>query len=395
MTPLDDDGLQALVEQLAQGTLPASPEGRVTLSGTARAALQALRAWAGASDSDARAVLEALVRPATGAPPDSPESWMLLAELAHRTGSRLDALRGWHQASRRAATGLDAESLAALGLNDATRWSTRVTAMSELRAEYLQDAYSDIRRAHEPRALFRIDRALAGYLGKASVFSSHPTQRPKVMFIPGLRSGGFLDPASHPLVPRLLEAYADMRQEFHLALAGGEGIQPFMDVGPDRRLDEYVSGPAGASWDALFFFRHGRRYHDNHTRFPLTSAVLDSLDLCRIDGQAPEICFSILQPHTRIEPHHGVTNARVVIHIPFVVPTGCFLELTGVGRHHWREGEPLVFDDTFEHAAENPADTPRGILLMDAWHPELTPPERAAFRAIIEAVTRMEAPPER
>jgi aspartyl/asparaginyl beta-hydroxylase (cupin superfamily) len=65
-----------------------------------------------------------------------------------------------------------------------------------------------------------------------------------------------------------------------------------------------------------------------------------------------------------------------------------------VGRHHWREGEPLVFDDTFEHAATNPSSHPRGILLMDAWHPELTPPERAAFRALIEAITRMEALPE-
>lgn len=392
MTYAEDADLAALVEQLGRGCrLAASPGGAAELDRAGLVALEALRDRAAASDAEAQAVRHALAGPGAAAAQTCPQAWMLAAAIAHRTGCRLEALRSWHQASRLAARGLDPASLALLGLDDATRWSARVTAMSDLRAEYLQDAYSEIRRDHEPRALFRIDRALAGYLGKASVFSSHPTQRPKLMFIPGLRSGGFLDPASHPLVPRLLEAYGDMRREFHEALEGGEGIQPFMEVAPGRRLDEYVSGPAGAAWDALFFFRHGRRYAANHERFPRTSALLDALDLCRIDSQAPEICFSILQPRTRIEPHHGVTNARVVIHIPFVVPPGCYLELTGVGRHHWKEREPLVFDDTFEHAAENPADTPRGILLMDAWHPELTPPERAAFRAIIEAITRMEA----
>jgi aspartyl/asparaginyl beta-hydroxylase (cupin superfamily) len=51
----------------------------------------------------------------------------------------------------------------------------------------------------------------------------------------------------------------------------------------------------------------------------------------------------------------------------------------------------MVFDDTFEHSAANPTDHPRGILLMDAWHPELTPPEREAFTSLIEAITRLEA----
>ena len=356
--------------------------------------MRTLLALSSVSPEHRDAVLAALWQHLRHSGSDSPPAWMLLAELSQHTGRRLDALRAWHQASQRATSGVDPSVLAALGLDTAERWSARVSALSEVRAQYLQDAYADIRRAHEPKALFRIDRALAGYLGKASVFSSHPTQRPKVMFIPGLRSGGFLDPASHPLVPPLLAAYADMKAEFLQALTDGEGVEPFLGIERSARTDEYVSGPAGASWDALFFFRHGHRYDANHRRFPRTGALLDALDLCRIDGQAPEICFSILRPHTRIEPHHGVTNARVVIHIPFQVPPGCYLELTGVGRHHWREGEPLVFDDTFEHAAENPADSPRGILLMDAWHPELTPPERAAFRALIEAITRMEALPE-
>lgn len=355
--------------------------------------LRALREQARRSPEDRAALMACLSDRLRHVGDGSAQAWMLWAELADSAGHRLDALHAWHQASQRAGRDLDQASLAVLGLQDRQLWEARVDRMSELRAEYLQDAYSDIRRAHEPKALFRIDRALAGYLGKASVFSSHPTQRPKLIYVPGLGTGGFLDPASHPLVPALLSSFQDLQREFASAVEEGVGIEPFL--GPERSAitQEYVSGPEGASWDALFFFRHGRRFERHHERFARTSALLDSLDLCRIDGQAPEICFSIMQPHTRIEPHHGVTNARVVIHIPLRVPAGCFLELTDVGRHYWREGEPLVFDDTFEHAAENPTASPRGILLMDAWHPQLTPPERAAFRAIIEAITCLEKKP--
>lgn len=390
------DQLDVLAEVLVNGA-DAMADTSTAASGTSAPspieALRALRAEAAASAPAREAVLGALSRRLAESNHARAPAWMLLAELSEQSGRPLQALRAWRQASLRAASNVEATALEVLGLRTQADWRAKVAAMSRLRAEYLQDAYADIRRAHEPKTLFRIDRALAGYLGQASVFSSHPTQRPKVMYVPGLRSGGFLDPASHPLVPALMAGYGAMKAEFIDVLTSGTGVEPFLGVGRSRTTDEYVSGPAGASWDALFFFRHGRRFEENHRRFPRTAALLDALDLCRIDGQAPEVCFSILRPHTRIEPHHGVTNARVVIHIPFLVPAGCFLELTGVGRHAWREGEPFVFDDTFEHAAENPSGTPRGILLMDAWHPELTPPERDAFRAIIEAITRMEASP--
>ena len=117
---------------------------------------------------------------------------------------------------------------------------------------------------------------------------------------------------------------------------------------------------------------------------------MESIDLCRIDGQSPEICFSVLQPGSRIEPHFGVTNARVVVHLPLRVPNGCYLELTDLGRHFWKEGEPMVFDDTFQHSAYNPSDKPRGILLMDAWHPDLSLVERDVFSKLIKAISAIE-----
>lgn len=37
----------------------------------------------------------------------------------------------------------------------------------------------------------------------------------------------------------------------------------------------------------------------------------------------------------------------------------------------WREGQPLLFDDSFEHAAVNRGHSPRVVFVADLWHPDL------------------------
>jgi hypothetical protein len=300
------------------------------------------------------------------------------------------ALNSWNLASRAHGGSLDADAMHTLGLGDEPSFRVRASRMRDLRSVYLKQSLTNSIHPLERKEYFRIERALMGYLGEASVFSSFATQRPKVIYVPGLGTGGFLDPQSHPIVPALRSAFRDVQSEFDEVVSDQQALVPFLGHAGGGALEGYVSGGDTASWDALFFFRHGRRFEASRQRCPQTSALLDSLDLCRIDGQSPEICFSVLQPGSRIEPHFGVTNARVVVHLPLRVPSGCHLELTDVGRHAWVEGEPMVFDDTFEHSALNPSDQPRGILLMDAWHPSLSTAERDVFSRLIGAISDIE-----
>ena len=139
-------------------------------------------------------------------------------------------------------------------------------------------------------------------------------------------------------------------------------------------------------WEAYFFFRHGKRYDENHLRCPATSRALESIELCKIRDHAPEICFSLLTPGTHLLPHYGVTNVRVVMHLPLLVPPECALNVIGAGEHHWREGELMMFDDTFHHEAWNRSDSVRMILLMDCWNPALTTVEREAVTMLIETL---------
>ena len=78
-----------------------------------------------------------------------------------------------------------------------------------------------------------------------------------------------------------------------------------------------------------------------------------------------------------------------MFHLPLIVPPDCALNVGGV-EHRWREGEPILFDDTYEHEAWNRSGQPRLILLMDCWNPHLTEGEKEAARHVIEAIDAIE-----
>jgi aspartate beta-hydroxylase len=248
-----------------------------------------------------------------------------------------------------------------------------------------------VHAAWGPAAMRRVAHAMNVFVGRAQDGPRSAHQAPKFLFFPGLPEGPWHDPALHPWSARLVGAWDRIRAEALAVLQDDGALEDFLRFEPGQSRKGYLGG-AGAkpAWDAFFFYRHGQRYGDNHARCPQTSALLDEIELCEVAGQAPEICFSVLQPGTHIMPHHGVTNTRLVYHLPLVVPGDCALKVHGGGEHRWREREPMMFDDTFLHEAWNRSAQPRVILLMDCWNPHLTPEERGAVRVLVELISAYE-----
>ena len=87
-------------------------------------------------------------------------------------------------------------------------------------------------------------------------------------------------------------------------------------------------------------------------------------------------------PGTHLLPHRGVTNTRLVGHLPLLVPDDCALRVGGE-IHPWQEGRVVVFDDTYEHEAWNRGKSTRVVLIFDIWNPYLTPVERTAIADLI------------
>lgn len=329
------------------------------------------------------------------------------AEAAFRDAIRLDPmlpaaqlqLGGLLESSGRQREAVGAYFRALTLAQSREQWLDEASTPAGLRAEVLH-AMAVVREQRVPvlmgliepleqrfgrAAMTRVRAALAHWLGAELHPPSDPRQAPRFLHIPGLPSPPWFDPTLFAWFPVLEAAAPDLRGEALAILSGREGIQPFLAAPDGASLDPYLGGGPGARWDAFFFYRDGVRHEAAKDQAPRTSALLESLPLVRIREHAPEICFSILAPDTHIKPHHGVTNARIVVHLPLIVPDGCTLTVAGDERP-WREGQAWAFDDTFLHEARNPSAAPRVILLMDAWNPHLDEAERVAIREVVEGI---------
>ncbi len=116
---------------------------------------------------------------------------------------------------------------------------------------------------------------------------------------------------------------------------------------------------------------------------PTTAAALDEVEMAEIGGLCPNAMFSALAPHTEIPPHHGETNARLVVHLPLVVPNNCLYRV-GFEQRRWEVGKVLIFDDTLEHMARNDSDELRVVLIFDVWNPLLSQEERALVQTLTQ-----------
>lgn len=334
-------------------------------------------------DTDAIALLEQALAQA----PQRATSWLLLGRLRNARGESTAALTAWFQAltrATRAGQWIDERTTPAELADPIHEALTQVRAR---RGELFRSTFAGLVREHGASALARVEATVSNYLGEIAVSPPSARQRPTFMYVPGLPQGPFHDPSLVSWSSRLLQSYADIRREA-IQAAMEAPLVDFVNVPAGRTMADYVGGDGPApAWEALFFFRRGQRFDDNHRRCPITSEVLDSSDLCRIADQAPEILFSVLRAGSLIKRHYGVTNARLVLHLPLIVPGDCALNLVDHGTHAWREGELFLFDDTYLHEAWNRAGQDRIILLMDCWNPHLTPVEREALRRLIETIS--------
>ena len=104
----------------------------------------------------------------------------------------------------------------------------------------------------------------------------------------------------------------------------------------------------------------------------------DVISLCNLGGG--EVIFSILAPHTYIAPHCANSNIRLTAHLGLKIPNvkvdsekpKCGIRIEKQW-HEWKEGQFLVFDDSYEHEVINDTDECRCVLLLRFWHPGIKP----------------------
>jgi ornithine lipid ester-linked acyl 2-hydroxylase len=159
-----------------------------------------------------------------------------------------------------------------------------------------------------------------------------------------------------------------------------ERLMALLDRMPTmQELADYTASTIHQVQWRTFMFKSGRFIASNCALAPRTAKLL---------RQVPGLYtafFSVLGPGEHIPPHWGYWKGFVRYHLGVIVPNDnangeCWIRVNpdeaakksddksgieqGV-KYHWREGEGVIFDDTFLHEARNESNEPRVVLFLD------------------------------
>lgn len=165
-----------------------------------------------------------------------------------------------------------------------------------------------------------------------------------------------------------------------------------------RLLDEgHVRGAACYN-DLGFnsFFRTGwKRFYLKWYDDPLPSAARMCPQTVGLLNAIPNVhgaMFALLPPGGRLVRHRDPFAGSLRYHLGPDTPNSddCFIEVDGV-RRGWRDGQAMIFDETFIHYAENKTGNTRLILFCDVDRPLSGAVPRAVSRLITNHVVKTTA----
>jgi aspartate beta-hydroxylase len=227
----------------------------------------------------------------------------------------------------------------------------------------------------------RFDESVGILAGRTKVY----TQEPLLLHYPRLPAIPFYDRSMFPWFAELEAATDTIRGELEGALAAAkEDFAPYIAYPKGVPVNQWGELNHSKRWSSFFLWKDGARQDGACKLCPKTAALLDSLPMSDLPGYAPTAMFSALDANTRIPPHTGSTNVRLLCHLPLILPGPARFRVGGETRD-WKMGEAWVFDDTIEHEAWNGSDQTRVVLIFDTWNPYLTAAERELVCAMMAA----------
>jgi aspartyl/asparaginyl beta-hydroxylase (cupin superfamily) len=259
--------------------------------------------------------------------------------------------------------------------------STVVDRHARAYGAYLANALAPLQEALPPRSASRWRESAAIMAGLSKPYHSVCNQ----LHVPRLAEHQFYAREQFPWIAALEAKTEVIRAELLAALEHDrERFNPYIAYNPGEPVNQWGELNHSLRWSTLALWRGGEPVAENLERCPETARALAEVEMAAIGGLCPNAMFSALAPKTRIPPHHGETNARLVAHLPLIVPDGCLMRV-GFEERPWNVGEVFVFDDTIEHEARNDSDELRVVLIFDVWNPQLSTQDRQVVNALASA----------
>ena len=189
-----------------------------------------------------------------------------------------------------------------------------------------------------------------------------------------------LDRSKFPHLDPLRDGWRTIREE---------ALRLF-DEGFIRAAEKHNDASFGSffkeGWKRFYLKWYGEPLPSAHALCPKTVAMLEKIPSVKA------AMFALLPPGSKLNPHRDPFAGSLRYHLGLVTPNSddCRIFVDGE-LYAWRDGEDIVFDETFVHWAENRTDQTRVILFCDVERPLKTPFMRAINRVVSRVLGRATA----
>ena len=132
-----------------------------------------------------------------------------------------------------------------------------------------------------------------------------------------------------------------------------------------------------SGWKRFYLKWYGENHASARELCPKTVALLEKIPTVKA------AMFALLPPGAKLGRHRDPFAGSLRYHLGLVTPNNddCRIYVDGQ-MYSWRDGEAVMFDETYIHRAENNSDVARIILFCDVERPLRTRVARAANRFV-------------
>ncbi|MGH8161705.1 MAG: aspartyl/asparaginyl beta-hydroxylase domain-containing protein [Gammaproteobacteria bacterium] len=166
---------------------------------------------------------------------------------------------------------------------------------------------------------------------------------------------------TRPELRTLERAWSEIRAEVDALLAERVAMPRYHDVnGPSREISSTTEG----RWNVFLLELLGHRPERNRARCPATCAALEKIPTM------VQAFFSVLEAGKSIPLHEGPYLGYLRYHLGVRVPAENPPTIRVAGQPYtWKDGEGMIFDDSWPHEVANESREPRVVLIVDIRRP--------------------------
>lgn len=173
-----------------------------------------------------------------------------------------------------------------------------------------------------------------------------------------VRPSAYVDPGAFPEL-RVLQAHWQEIRDEAAQLADAAQIRAasgYNDIG----FNSFFR----TGWKRFYLKWYGDDLPSARAACPRTVGLLAGIPTVKA------AMFASLPPGARLVRHRDPYAGSLRYHLGLITPNdpGCHIVVDGE-TYHWRDGEAVMFDETYIHHAENATDQPRIILFCDVERP--------------------------